>query len=767
MRDSRTSIQSDTAAAKTLARLWTLAGRVQAVGYRPFVYRMALRYALSGWVRNRGGQVEIHAQGEESALDAFNRALINEAPPLAQPRILSVATVEPQAAEGFVILNSAPGLQARVHVPPDYFACGDCLQELHDHTDRRYRYPFINCTQCGPRYTLIRRLPYDRPNTTMANFALCEDCRREYNDPKDRRFHAEPLACPNCGPELEFASPGTTPIKDTQGALAAGVAALRAGYVLAVKGIGGYHLMCDASNAVAVARLRARKPRPHKPLAVMFPAPSIDPLAAARAAVVIGDVAERMLCDPMRPVVLCEKHVNNLLCEVIAPQLNEVGVMLPYSPLHHLLLEDFAAPVVTTSANLSGEPVLIERHDVENRLAHVADAYLHHNRPIERPADDCVYRPIAGRARPLRLGRGGAPLERDLPFHLNEPLLALGGHMKNTVALAWDGRVVISPHIGDLESPRGLAVFEQTIHDLQSLYQVKAAALVCDAHPGYGSTRWAKRSGLPVTSVYHHRAHASALAGEFPGIDNWLTFTWDGVGYGEDGTLWGGEALFGRPGCWRRAARLRPFRLPGGERAAREPWRSAAALCWETGTTWSDCPQDTTLLYSAWQQGTNAPLTSAAGRLFDAAASLTGLLHHASFEGQGPMYLEAACAAQANSVALPLRRSADGLWEIDWSPLVARLLDASLPPAQRAADFHASLVEALRQQAVAVRRERKVDAVGLCGGVFQNRILSEGAIAVLQEEGFAVYLAQSIPCNDAGISFGQIIELQAQLTLQS
>ena len=748
---------------QTVARLWTLGGRVQAVGFRPFVYRIAHRHGLSGWVRNRGGQVEILAQGPPAALDAFAAALLSEAPPLAQPRLVSVEDAPPAPLQAFYILESGEAGEATIHVPPDYFACDDCLRELQDPADRRYHYPFINCTQCGPRYTLIRRLPYDRANTTMAGFALCEACRREYQDPGNRRFHAEPVACPACGPTMEFCRPGAAAVREPEAALAAAVAALRAGQIIAVKGVGGYHLLCDALDAAAVRRLRQRKPRPHKPLAVMFPLRGSDGLDAVRAAVTLDDDSAHWLRSPMRPIMLCHKRAGGPLCTEIAPGLREIGVMLPYSPLHHLLLADLGTAVVATSANVSGEPVLTEPDRLEERLARVIDASLHHNRPIERPADDAVYRIIARRPRPLRLGRGGAPLERHLPLRLTQPLLAVGGHSKNTVAIAWEDRIVVSPHIGDLDSVRGLEVFDQVINDLQRLYHVEASAVVCDAHPDYGSTRWAKRCGLPLVEVFHHHAHASALAGEFPDTGTWLVFTWDGAGYGEDGTLWGGEALLGRPGAWQRVARLRPFHLPGGELAARQPWRSAAALCWETGYAWHSCPENAALMFEAWQRRLNSPSSTAAGRLFDAAASIVGLLHHASFEGQGPMYLEAACTGPAPGPVLPLRRSAEGMWECDWAPLVPFLDDATLPAARRAAGFHASLAQAVAQQARTLRLAHRFDAVGLTGGVFQNRVLAEHASALLQHDGFKVYLPADIPCNDAGISFGQIVEQQARL----
>ncbi len=745
------------------AQRLSVGGRVQGVGFRPFVYRLAHRLGLRGWVRNNAGTVEIFIQGEPYTLAEFERALTQEAPPLARPVIAARAAAERQTLESFAIEASRADKPARVHVPPDYFACDDCLRELRDAGNRRYRYPFINCTQCGPRYTLIRQLPYDRPHTTMAGFALCPECRCEYEDPLDRRFHAEPVACPKCGPSLQFVAPGGIDVSDNETALAQTVAALRAGKVVAVKGIGGYHLLCDARNDIAVSRLRAKKPRPHKPLAVMFPMRGVDGLDAVRAAAELTPEHERALRDPVRPIVLAGKKTLAPLSARIAPGLKEIGVMLPYSPLHHLLLEDFGAPLVATSGNVSGEPVLTENAEAAERLAHVAEAFLHHDRPIQRPADDPVLRVIAGVARPLRLGRGNAPLELTLPFTLDKPLLAVGGHMKNTVALAWDNRVVISPHIGDLNAPRSLAVFEAVIADLQALYGVRPHTIACDAHPVYVSSRWSRRSGVPVLPVFHHYAHAAALAGEHPDVDSWLVFAWDGVGYGVDGTLWGGETLYGAPGRWQRVGHLRPFHLPGGEKAGREPWRSAAALCWETGTAWKQCPEDVTVAHHAWQRRLNSPQTTAVGRLFDAAAALTGLNYRSDYEGQGPMMLEAACAGAGQFVPLPLRRNKQALWETDWAPLLPLLLDEHRTIADRAGAFHTSLAQALLAQARAVREERGELTVGLGGGVFQNRVLAEQALQLLRENGFDARLAERLPCNDAGLSYGQVIEARARL----
>ena len=722
------------------ARRWLFGGRVQGVGFRPFVYRTAHRYRVEGWVRNRAGTVEVLAQGRPEALSSFGDTLIAEAPPLARPRKLADSPVPREPVQGFSILESRADSPAHVGVPPDYFACDACLAELRDPRDRRYRYPFINCTQCGPRYTLIRGLPYDRARTTMAGFPMCARCAVEYSDPLDRRFHAEPVACPDCGPRLAFG-----PLSG-EAALAACVVALREGKVVAVKGIGGYHLMCDARSSAAVTALRTRKRRPHKPLAVMFPMDS--------------GFAGAELLDPARPIVLLPKSEVPTLAPEIAPGCGEIGAMLPYSPLHHLLLEDFGAPLVATSGNLSGEPVLTGNAEAEARLAHVADAFLHHDRPIARPADDPVFRVILGKPRPIRLGRGNAPLEIDLPFRLPRPLLALGGHLKNTVALGWERRAIVSPHLGDMDAPRSLALLEQVAEDLQRLYGVSAAGLVCDAHSGYGTTRLAERWGLPVRRVFHHRAHASALAGEFPRDGDGLIFTWDGAGLGEDGTLWGGEALLGRPGAWRRVASLRPFSLLGGERAAREPWRSALALCWETGRSWENCPKGSDLLRDARERGVNCPRTSSAGRLFDAAAALLGLVSNASFEAQAPMALEAEAAGDGPAVPLPLERRG-GLWVSDWEPLIERLLDPDTRVKERASIFHASLAGTLLDQARAVRQAHGVSRIGLTGGVFQNRVLCERVARDAQADGFEVLVPERIPCNDAGLAFGQLIETGA------
>ena len=712
---------------------------------------------------NRSGEVEIRVEGTAENLTLFRQALIEQAPPLAQPNTPKIINVPVEGLTGFVIKHSEAGEGADVHIPPDYFVCSDCLAEMQNSDERRYRYPFINCTQCGPRYTLIDRLPYDRPNTAMAGFELCPSCRAEYENPMDRRYHAQPLACAECGPALTFRQIGQADIISNEAALDACQNALRQGLIVAVKGVGGYHLICDATKNSVVERLRNAKHRPAKPLAVLMPWKGIDGLDSVR------EVAEPetneldLLKSPLRPIVLMHKRQESIvLAESIAPGLREVGLMLAYSPLHHLLINAFGKPLVATSANISGEPVLTDGEAVEKRLSQVADAFLHHNRPIRRPADDSVFRRIASKLRPMRLGRGLAPVEMTLPFEFKQPILAVGADLKNTVGFGFGNRLVISPHIGDLGTVRSGEVFEQVIADLQALYEIKPSFIVCDAHPDYRSSRWARKQAIPVVKVFHHHAHASALAGEHGITDEMLVFTWDGVGFGEDRTIWGGEALLGRPGAWVRAASLRPFRLLGGDKANREPWRCGLGLCLEAGIEWTRCTHDTNLLRQAWERNLNCPISTSAGRLFDAAAALTGLGLESSFEGQAAMSLESISVPIDDSIELSLYQDEVGIWRTDWVPLLPMLMDDSLTLTERGSLFHASLAKLISTQAVHVRNQTGVNKVGLSGGVFQNRLLTEQTSQFLSQEGFEVFLPTDIPANDAGISFGQLIEAASQ-----
>ena len=755
---SETSVHP--AMTETSARRITIAGRVQGVGFRPFVYRLAHELGLTGGVLNASGVVEIDARGSEHALDEFARRVIADAPPLARPELQRYEPAELPAAKRFEIRSSEASADPEIHVPPDQFLCADCIAEMSDPEERRYRYPFINCTQCGPRYTIIRALPYDRPNTTLAGFPLCPDCEAEYTNPLDRRFHAQPLACPVCGPSLTFRC-GDECATGNEPALARAIERIAAGDVLAVRGVGGYHLICDARDEAAVSRLRARKRRPHKPLAVMVPMRGGDGLDAARELAGLEPAVAARLADPERPIVLARLRPHSGLAEGIAPGLNEVGLMLPYSPLHHLLLGELDRPVVATSGNLSGEPVLTDPDQAERRLAGVADAFVHHDRPIQRPADDPVWRFNAGDVRPIRLGRGNAPLELELPADVGAPTLAVGAFLKNTVALAWKKRVVISPHIGELDSPRAVDVFGQVVADLQALYGVAGERIACDAHPDFPNSRWARDSGLSVQRVFHHEAHASGLCGEFDRLDrDTLVLAWDGVGYGRDGSMWGGEALLGRPGRWRRVASLRPFRLPGGDKVIRQPWRTACSLAWHGGFDWPGAPDVDPLLRRAWETGLASPWTSAAGRLFDGAAALAGVAGEASYEGQGPAWLEA-LAADGSDPGAPVPTLApddEGLLRADWAALMAWMADPEIDPADRAVGFHAALAGLIAELVRVLARDHEFDAVGLTGGVFQNALLSRMAIDAIELSGRAALLPARVPVNDAGIAYGQIIE---------
>jgi len=489
----------------------------------------------------------------------------------------------------------------------------------------------------------------------------------------------------------------------------------------------------------------------------MFSQRGDDGLDAAREELELGPVERTALLDPARSIVLVPRRADGRLAPSVAPGLGEIGAFLPYSPLHHLLLGAFGGPVVATSGNVSGEPVLTDPAEAESRLAAVADAFLHHDRPIVRPADDSVVRIAAGRPRPIRLGRGIAPLELELPDELPEPVLAVGGHLKLTVALAWGRRVIVSPHIGDMGTRRSEQVFEQVAQDLQRLYDVRARRWLCDAHPGYTTTRWVQARGEPWTTVLHHHAHASALVTEHGVAEPAIVFAWDGVGYGADGTLWGGEAFVGRPGAWDRRASLRSFRLPGGDKAGRSPWRSAAALYWEAGM---DCPVHVPdpIVRTAWERGLNAPRSSAAGRVFDALAAIVLGVTETSFEGQGPMWLEACARPVERFPELPFAADAEGVMRIDWAPLLETGRDRRVDPAERAGAAHAALADAICRVAETERARSAVSVAGLTGGVFQNRRLLELAAVGLERRGFRVLLPERIPCNDGGISYGQVAE---------
>lgn len=784
------TVRRDNQDRQNAARHYEIVGRVQGVGFRPFVYRLATRLLLVGRVWNTDGRVIIQAQGSPAGLAIFERELVHAAPTNAQPRIAAARSIDTLSTTHFAILPSdapeegptdsperlrgkhpgnARGLDVSPmmgtptpHIPLDTAICSDCLNEMNDPSDRRYRYPFTHCDRCGPRYSIMTALPYDRIRTSLNAFPLCPDCAAEYHDPENRRFHAQSISCPNCGPRLRYRSAGDEDTEDPAQALVATIAVLASGGIVAVRGVGGYHLMADATNDTAVDLLRQRKGRPDKPLAVMFPWQGADGLQALRPVTEMTDHDVRALHSPERPIVLLPLKDPHALSRAVAPGLKEVGILMPYTPLHHLIVSALNRPLIATSANFSGDPIITTPEDAEQRLRTMADGFLHHDRQIHHRVDDSIYRRMGDALRPLRLGRGKSPLEIELPWAIDQPILAVGGQQKNTLCMAWNRRLVLSPHIGDMDGFATQRSFERHVESLQEFYDVQAEIVVHDRHADYAATRWAKASGLPCHAVGHHAAHAAALCGEYRRFDEeTLVFTWDGTGLGSDGTLWGGEALIGRPGAWQRHASIMPFALPGGEAAIRAPWRLAMSLCWASGIDWQPVgvsKDDVRLLRTIGERHPHSPATSSVGRLFDAGAALLGHVDTVSHEAQGPMRLEASAYGIGDPVNLPQQRHPDGVLRCDWRPLIRHLANNGIPAPQRAADFHTTLAHVVRFQARTARKAFAQHTVGLTGGVFQNRRLVEETINLLEADGFDVLLHTQIPCNDAGISYGQAME---------
>ena len=733
-----------------------IVGFVQGVGFRPFVFRLAEELHIKGYVSNNVGQVTIAAEANKETLKLFCKRLINDAPVNAQPRLHKVTTTRLSNYKKFSIKQSHELNETNIHVLPDLPVCEHCLNELFDKNSRRYLYPFINCTQCGPRYSIISSLPYDRKNTSMRNFKLCRSCEDEYLTPYDRRFHAEPIACETCGPVLNFVDDENS-ITNNSHALEACIKVLKKGGVVAVKGIGGYHLMCDATSVESVAILRIRKQRPDKPFAVMMEQSKLENYVDA------SEDERALLQQSSRPIVLLKPNNNNNIANNLAPSVNRLGVMLPNTPLQHLICFYFQKPLVATSANISGEPIITRNVEATKRLGKLCDAFLHNDRIIIRPADDPVILHNSFETQVLRTGRGLAPTEFTLPFKLKQPVLAVGGHMKNTIALAWENRLVISAHNGDLGSLRSYQTFQRAITDLQKLYQVKAEVIICDAHPDYASTQWAYQTKLPVIKTYHHYAHASSLTLDYAKLNNWLIFSWDGVGLGADGTLWGGETFLGRPGEWQRVASFKNFKLPGGDKTSKQPWRVAAALCWQSGIDYKNNIVPLVDLKEIWQRNINCPESSAAGRLFSAAASLLGLVDNESFEGHGPMLLETlAETSDAEALQLPLEEDAGGISRIDWRPVILMLRDKTLSKAYRARCFHETMAECISRLSLQYSEQHKDLTIGLSGGVFQNQLLVRLIRHKLEKLKLSVVLPLSMPVNDGGLCAGQIIEYHYQ-----
>lgn len=748
-------------------------GAVQGVGFRPFVYRLAGELRLDGWVRNSTMGVVIEVEGPRRELDAFRSRLTGERPPRAAIHSLEAAWLDPAGHPGFEILDSVGDGAITAVVLPDIALCDDCRREILDPANRRFRYPFTNCTNCGPRFSIIEAMPYDRANTSMHRFTMCLECEREYHDPGDRRFHAQPNACPHCGPRLEAWDASGWRLARRDAALRAAVSAIRHGAIVAVKGLGGFHLVADAANEAAIRRLRARKHREEKPFAVMYP----DLVSVGRDCLV-SEPERRLLTSAEAPIVLLARRDQAPgLAPAVAPGNPNLGVMLPYTPLHTLLLGDFGGPVVATSGNRADEPICTEEREAVDRLGAIADLFLVHDRPIVRHVDDSIVRVVLDRELVLRRARGYAPLPVPLKTvgTPETPLLAVGGHLKNTVALAADGDVIISQHIGDLESAEASAAFVQVVGDLQHLYGITPGAVVADRHPDYRSTRHAASLGLPVAHVQHHMAHVAACMADNQLDGRALGVAWDGTGYGLDGTVWGGEFFAVDATSMTRVACLRPFRLPGGDRAIKEPRRSAmGALHAVAREAPAPLPPavaaaftggESLLLIDAMRRGLNAPVTTSAGRLFDAIASLAGLRQRSSFEGQAAMDLEFAIVPGIDD-AYPFaltgqgHRLGLGTWQaprlvIDWAPMVRAVVDDAVGGVAAgiiAARAHNAMAEMIVSAAEAVNET----AVVLSGGCFQNRYLIERTVHRLRRAGFRPYWHQRVPPNDGGIAFGQI-----------
>lgn len=763
------------AAGATIRRRLAVTGVVQGVGFRPFVHRLATGLGLAGTVGNGSSGVIVEVEGREDDVESFVARLRTEAPPLARIESVTAAVLDPVGATGFDITASVTEVGARTLVPPDVAVCADCLRELADPGDRRYRYPFTNCTNCGPRFTIIRGLPYDRPATTMAGFEMCAACRAEYEDPGDRRHHAQPIACPVCGPQIAFVR-GDDRVPGTDPALRAFHRAVDAGQVVSVKGIGGHHLACDARSDSAVAALRSRKGRADKPFAVMVP-----DLAAARVLAEIDDDEAAVLTSAAHPIVLVRRRPGAAVSRLVAPGSPVLGIVLPYSPLHHLLFAPVpgdAGPtpevLVVTSANPAGEPIC-STDDVAGRLGHLADAHLVHDRPIEVPCDDSVVRVVDGEEQPVRRARGYAPLPARLPVEL-VPTLAVGAELKNTFCLAAGRHAWVSQHIGDMGSLETLAAFERGATAFERWYGVEPEVLACDAHPGYLTHRWAHAhaAGRPVVEVQHHHAHVAAVMAEhhLGPDDEVVGFAFDGTGYGrgDDGRdeIWGGEVLVAGWVGAERVGHLRPFPLPGGDAAVRHPCRVAAALLLELGLGLDQVAPGVLALDGVEldvvrrqvEGGIGCVPATSMGRLFDAVASLLGVRHRISYEAQAAIELEM-LATQATGVTRPRWAFAiDDRLVLDPGPVVRGLLDdlgRGADVADLAHGFHLAVAAAVVATARAVRASRGTLPVVLTGGVFQNDLLARHTRAGLEEAGFTVLVHRAVPPNDGGIALGQAV----------
>lgn len=739
-------------------------GTVQGVGFRPAMHRLAHTLGLAGFVQNDAQGVWLEIEGDPHAVTCFLDAVRSAAPAAARVESIETRELEPRGDRSFEIADSlAPtDVPCSIGVPIDAAPCDECLRELLDPRDRRFRYPFINCTGCGPRYTIVRSLPYDRPRTTMERFELCYDCRREYEDVSDRRFHAEPNACPVCGPRLRWLEGEDA--SEGEAALARAVERLAQGAIVAVKGAGGYALAVDANSEEAVARLRRRKRRPHKPFAVMA-----RDLSHARRIAILPDSAVEALRSPARPIVLLPKRIRAPLASSVAPGLNEVGVFLPPTPLQHLLVAEGPPLLVMTSGNRVNEPIACSDEDAHRALDGIADAWLMHDRPIHARADDSVVRPMRNGLTVLRRARGFVPRSITLPKPCEAPVLAVGGHARGAVCLAVGDRAILSPHLGDASDAAGFGFFQEAIEHLVTLAGVEPTLVAHDLHPEYRSTRWAVDCGLPRVAVQHHHAHVAACLVEHGAEGPVLGVAFDGTGFGSDGRIWGGEILEVTLERATRLAQLRPLALAGGEAAVREPWRLAAAALHDAGL---DCallhdvdPTRVRRLEQLLDKGAATVASSGAGRWFDAVAALCGVRREITYDGQAAIELES-IAASAPVAPPPYAfsfREREDLTEIDLRDSIRQLVADLLRSADRggrapmvAARFHETLAAAVSDCCDRLRRQGAPSTVALTGGCFANRRLTERCVAHLEARGFSVWIHRHVPPNDGGLALGQV-----------
>jgi hydrogenase maturation protein HypF len=740
-------------------------GIVQGVGFRPYVFRLACELHLTGTITNTSAGVAIEVEGPSESVEAFLTRLPKEVPRLARVTRLAVRDLACDHDREFRILASRLGDEHRALISPDVAVCTDCLRELYDPADRRYRYPFINCTNCGPRYTIVRDIPYDRARTSMATFRMCAACQREYDDPRDRRFHAQPNACWECGPRAELWDAGGTPL-DVPDAVATAAALVHAGEVVAVKGLGGFHLAVDATNPAAVERLRERKRRVGKPFAIM----ALDVDSVGQFAEV-GDFARALLESPERPIVLLPKKEPNPIAQGVAPLLHELGVFLPYTPLHYLLFADggFLA-LVMTSGNLSEEPIAIDNREAVERLAQLADFFLVHNRDILLRCDDSVVRPSGGEGRQWRRSRGYVPV----PVFLREelpPVLAVGGELKNTLCLIKGQHAFLSQHIGDLENLESYRSFEEAVGHLKRILEVEPQIIAYDLHPDYFSTRWAlAQSGVARLGVQHHHAHIASCMAENHLEGKVIGIALDGTGYGTDGKIWGGEVLLADYDGFRRAAHLAYVPMPGGAAAIQEPWRMAVSyLHQHFGGAFLDLRipfveqldrQRVGVLLRMIERGVNSPLTSSCGRLFDAVAALVGIRQQVTYEAQAAIELEMAITGDGD-IAYPFVLVPEGEgWAIDTRPMFEALVDdlrRGVPAGTVSRRFHDGLAETLTGLAERLRQRTNIDRVCLSGGTFQNAYLHDRLRGRLEAAGFGVYSQVEVPAGDGGLSLGQAL----------